>query len=77
VAVAYVAYAFNFPDALAAAAAAGTIKGPVLLAASTLPLDPTTAAELARLKPAKIIVLGGSSLLSDAVEHALLAYQAG
>ena len=77
VAVAYVAYAFNFPDALAAAAAAGTIKGPVLLASSTLPLDPATAAELTRLKPAKIIVVGGSSLVSDAVEHALLSYRAG
>jgi ell wall binding domain 2 (CWB2) len=75
--VAYIAYAFNFPDALAAAAAAGTVKGPLLLASSTLPLDPSTAAELTRLKPARIIVLGGPSVVSDAVEHALLAYQTG
>jgi len=76
VAVAYVAYAYNFPDALAAAAAAGTVKGPVLLAGSGLPLDPATAAELARLKPARIVVLGGPGIVSDAVEHAVLAYQA-
>jgi len=75
--VAYVAYAFNFPDALAAAAAAGTLNGPVLLASATGPLDPATAKELARLKPGKIVVLGGPSVISDLVEHALLAYQVG
>ncbi len=72
--VAYIAYGGNFPDALAAAAAAGTVKGPVLLAGSSLPLDPATAAELDRLNPGRIIVLGGPGVLSDAVEHALLQH---
>ena len=75
--VAYIANAFNFPDALAGAAAAGTIQGPVLLAAATGPLDPATAAELSRLKPVKIIVLGGSGVVSDAVLNALKAYAIG
>src|SRR5206468_94293 len=65
--VAYIAYAFNFPDAPSAASAAVPVKGPLLLASSTLPLDPSTAAELTRLKPARIIVLGGPSVVSDAV----------
>ena len=77
VAVAYVAYAANFPDALAAAAAAGTVKGPVLLASSALPLDPATAAELDRLKPGRIILLGGPGVLSDAVEQAVLSHVGG
>ena len=72
--VAYVANAYNFPDALGGAAAAGTVHGPVLLAAATLPLDPATTAELTRLKPARIIVLGGTGAISDAVKAALLPF---
>ncbi|MEO8470197.1 MAG: fibronectin type III domain-containing protein, partial [Chloroflexota bacterium] len=74
VAVAYVANAYAFPDALAGAAAAGTIKGPVLLANSTGALDPATIAELTRLNPVKIIVLGGTGVISDAVKTALVPY---
>ena len=75
--VVYVANAFNFPDALAGAAAAGTIRGPVLLAAATGPLSAATVAELERLKPKRIVVLGGSSVISDAVKVALGAYTSG
>jgi putative cell wall-binding protein len=75
--VAYIAYAYNFPDALAGAAAAGTVKGPVLLANTTGPLDPATAAELTRLQPKRIVVLGGTGVISDAVKTALQAYTAG
>jgi hypothetical protein len=77
VAVAYIAYAFNFPDALAGAAAAGTIKGPVLLANTTGPLDPSTIAELTRLKPVKIVVLGSAGVISDAVKNSLAPYAVG
>ena len=72
--VAYIANAFNFPDALAGAAAAGTIKGPVLLAAIGLPLNPATIAELTRLQPKRIVVLGGPGVISNAVKAALEAY---
>lgn len=68
----YVATAFNFPDALAAAAAAGTIKGPVLLAAPTGTLNPATKAAIQRLKPAKIVMLGGEGALSWGVRAQLL-----
>ncbi|MEO8463224.1 MAG: cell wall-binding repeat-containing protein [Chloroflexota bacterium] len=76
-AVAYIAYAYNFPDALAGAAAAGTVQGPVLLANSTGALDPATVAELTRLQPHKIIVLGGTGVISDSVRQALAAYAVG
>ncbi len=72
--VAYIATAFNFPDAVAGAAAAGTVKGPVLLVAPTGAINTATATELTRLKPAKIIVLGGTSVVSDAVASALVPF---
>jgi putative cell wall-binding protein len=73
----YVAYAYNFPDALAAAAAAGTIQGPVLLVNTTLPISPYTLTELSRLKPKNILVAGGTGSVSDAVLNALKPYTAG
>ncbi len=70
----YVAYAFDFPDAMAGAAAAGLVHGPILLADRTGPIDPATAAELTRLHPHKIVVLGGPGVISDAVMTRLRAY---
>jgi putative cell wall-binding protein len=64
--VAYVANGLSFPDALAGAAAAGAQGAPVLI----VQLDgiPTPiAAELKRLKPVRIVVLGGTAVVSDAV----------
>ena len=75
--VAYVANAYNFPDALAGAAAAGTVAGPVLLVGPTGAINASTAAELTRLAPKKIIVLGGTGAVSDAVLNALKAYATG
>jgi putative cell wall-binding protein len=74
--VAYIATGRNFPDALAGVAAAGATGGPILL---TQPdgLPAETAAELSRLSPARIVVLGGASVVSDAVLSALGAYTAG
>lgn len=71
--VAYVATGTNFPDALAGVAAAGSGGGPVLLTSpSQLPGD--TAAELSRLRPDRIVVLGGTSVISDGVVAALRGY---
>jgi putative cell wall-binding protein len=72
--VAYIAYAYNFPDALAGAAAAGTIHGPVLLSATSSGVDASTAAELTRLKPTRIIVLGSEAVISGSTFNALQAY---
>jgi putative cell wall-binding protein len=74
--VAYVASGEAFPDALAAAPAAAAEGGPVLL---TQPgaLPAATTAELIRLHPHKIIVVGGPGAVSDAVLTALDQYTAG
>jgi spore germination protein YaaH/putative cell wall-binding protein len=69
--VAYVAAGTNFPDALAAGPAAVRGGGPVLLTGTTR-LPPSTASELARLRPGRIVVVGG--LVSSGVLEALRPY---
>jgi putative cell wall-binding protein len=76
VSVAYVATGASFPDALAAAAVAGGVGAPVLLVtASGIPA--ATSAALSRLQPARIVVVGGPSVVSDTVLAALAAYSPG
>ena len=66
VATAYLASGEVFPDALAGAALAGHQGVPLLLTSKT-ELPSATRAELERLAPQQIIVLGGPGALSDAV----------
>lgn len=74
--VAFIASGKNFPDALAGAAAAGVLGGPVLLVPGTsIPAEVQT--ELARLSPQKIVVLGGPASVSAAVQTQLAAYVGG
>lgn len=70
---AFIATGAGFPDALAGAPAAARARGPVLLTERG-GLPSATAAELARLKPSKIVVLGGPGVVSDAVISQLRAY---
>ena len=71
--IAFVATGASYPDALSGGAAAGMLGGPMLLTRPTgLPAE--TAAELGRLRPAQIVVLGGSGAISAAVEQELRAY---
>ncbi|WP_438853608.1 N,N-dimethylformamidase beta subunit family domain-containing protein [Agromyces sp. M3QZ16-3] len=64
--VAYVATGLDFPDALAAGSAGATRGGPVLLNQGDS-LLPATLAELQRLRPKRIVVAGGTGVVSDAV----------
>jgi hypothetical protein len=74
--VAYIATGLNFPDALAGGAAAANAGGPLLLVNPTA-IPASIATELQRLKPARIVVLGGTAAVSDAVASALQSYTAG
>ncbi len=56
--VAYVATGLSFPDALAGGAAAAATGGPVLLV-DRVAVPAATATELERLRPGRIVVLGG------------------
>jgi GH25 family lysozyme M1 (1,4-beta-N-acetylmuramidase) len=69
--VAYIASGMNFPDALSAATAAGAQHGPVLLT-GTDSVPAGTIAELKRLQPSKIVVVGGTAAV-DATAYAQLS----
>jgi putative cell wall-binding protein len=72
----YVATGADFPDALAGGPAAARAGGPILLVTRTQ-IPSATRAELTRLRPGRIVVLGGSGVISDSVASALAAFQAG
>ena len=62
----FVATGTNFPDALSAAAAAASVGGPLLLTMPTS-LPASVKAEIQRLAPAKIYVIGGKGAVSASV----------
>ena len=72
-ATAYIAVGTDFPDALAAGPASAASPGPVLLVQSTA-IPATIAAELSRLQPHQIVILGGLAAVSLTVEEALTTY---
>lgn len=70
--VAYIAAGENFPDALSVVPAAATVGGPVLLSTQGS-LPPVVVTELQRLKPQKIVIVGGTAALSANVANQLAA----
>jgi hypothetical protein len=73
--VVYIATGENFPDALGAGPVAAMVKGPVLLVRrDSIPGE--TAAELVRMSPDKIVIVGGTAAVSQAVENGLAPYAA-
>src|SRR5690606_37007737 len=68
----FVAYGGAFPDALAAASAAGLQKAPLLLVRADL-VPSVIQAELLRLMPSKVVVLGGPVAIADSVVNAINA----
>jgi putative cell wall-binding protein len=64
------AYSYDFPDALAASYLAGVLDAPILLC-DTNKIPATTAAELSRLNPSAIYIVGGTGVISSDVEGAL------
>ena len=76
VAVAYVATGANFPDALAGGPAAARVGAPILLVSAT-DVPAATRQELTRLRPGRIVVLGGPGVVADGVAAALDAYDTG
>jgi hypothetical protein len=74
--VAFIATGENYPDALAGGPAAAAHGAPVLLVRTTS-IPPSISAELARLAPGRIVVLGGPSVVSEGVASSLGAYTTG
>jgi putative cell wall-binding protein len=74
--VAYVATGAKFPDALAGTPPAGNNGGPVLLVEQDR-VPSAIAKELTRLRPGRIVILGGTSVVSSGVANALAGYTTG
>jgi len=68
--VVYIAKGTDYPDALSAAPAAAAVDGPVLLTLPTV-LPDSVKNELYRLKPERIVVVGGTAAVSAGVERQL------
>jgi hypothetical protein len=74
--VVFVSTGLNFPDALGGGPVAALHDGPLLLV-RTDSIPPATATELTRLNPDKIVVLGGTGVVSAGVETLLAGYTSG
>ncbi|MFB2586729.1 cell wall-binding repeat-containing protein [Herbiconiux liukaitaii] len=72
--VVYVVTGSNYPDALSAGPAAAVDGGPLLLT-DTNTLLPAVSAEIKRLRPGRIVVVGGPNSVSPAVFDSLRAVQ--
>jgi putative cell wall-binding protein len=66
----FIAVGANYPDALAGGAAAGTASAPLLLV-ETNSLPQVVANEILRLSPSEAVILGGTAVISNAVEQAI------
>lgn len=71
----FIASALDYPDALSAGPAAASIDSPILLVDKN-PLNGHTRAELERLKPEKIYIVGGTGVVTAATEQQLSEYGA-
>jgi putative cell wall-binding protein len=71
--VVYIASGENFPDGLAAGPAASHFGGALLLVPSTGTLPTSVKNALNTLKPVKIVVVGGTASVSDAMKAQLAA----
>lgn len=72
----YVATGASFPDALSASAAAGKDQGPVLLVPGGVTVPADVIAEINRLAPARIEIMGGPGVVSPQMERTLKALTA-
>ncbi|WP_248150609.1 cell wall-binding repeat-containing protein [Microbacterium aoyamense] len=65
--IVYIATGLNYPDALGAAPSAAYLNGPLLLVPPTGALPASVAAELARLSPERVVIVGGLGAVSEAM----------
>lgn len=70
---AFVVYGRNFADAVSAGQMAAYYGIPILATNTEPPLHPDTRAELQRLNPGQVYVVGGSAVVSDAVVNEIAA----
>jgi hypothetical protein len=71
--VVYIVTGVNFPDALGVGPASALNRGPILMVTKTSIPNPTKN-ELSRLNPDRIVVVGGTAVISPSVESQLRAW---
>lgn len=69
--VVYVAVGTGFPDSLGVGPGAGVHGAPIIIVPTDPPIPSATAAELERLEPRKVIIVGGTAVISLAMEDAI------
>ena len=74
--VAYIATGLGFPDALSGAPVGGVTGGPILLVPGTS-IPTAISTELLRLHPGRIVILGGTGVVSTGVQTLLATYTSG
>ena len=71
IAVVYVAVGTNYPDSLGVGPGAGGNGAPIIIVPTNPPIPAPTATELERLDPKTVIIVGGTAVISAAMEAAL------
>ena len=71
IAVVYVAVGTNYPDSLGVGPGAGGNGAPIIIVPTNPPIPAPTATELERLDPKTVIIVGGTAVISAAMETAL------
>ena len=73
IAIVYVAVGTNYPDALGVGPGAGLNGAPIIILPTNPPIPVNTANELVRLDPRSVIIIGGTSAISDPMQEAIVA----
>lgn len=71
IAVVYIAVGTNFPDSLGTGPGGGVNGAPIIIVPTDPPIPGITAAELVRLDPRKVIIVGGTAVISASMQTAL------
>jgi hypothetical protein len=73
IALVYVAVGTGFPDSLGVGPGAGANGAPIIIVPTNPPIPTVTADELVRLDPRAVIIVGGTAVVSSAMQDAIAA----
>lgn len=73
IAVVYVAVGNNFPDSLGVGPAGGVNNAPIIIVPTNPPIPGVTSAELVRLDPQTVIIVGGTTVVSQSMQDEIEA----
>jgi hypothetical protein len=73
IAMVYRALGTNFPDALGVGPGAGADSAPIIILPTNPPIPAASSAELVRLDPKTVVIVGGLAVISQAMQDAIAA----